>query len=237
MITISKISKRNKIDIEGSSPWIDMSYVDWSCITKDYTPKGYKKHEVIYHQQDNPDCVYLVKKGRVRLDIYGFNGEKRSLFIAEAGTFFGELSTIDEMPNMCSATAATYSIVYSIPKTRFIEELSKNYEFSFSILKMMSKKIRLITTQIKQLSFNDSNYRVCYALTSLANQYGSKTPEGYYKLNIKFTHQEMASLTGLSRVSVSNILLNLASKGIIDKDEGFVIIIDMNRLSNYLLEN
>ncbi|HCJ57658.1 MAG TPA: hypothetical protein DHV55_10090 [Clostridiaceae bacterium] len=47
----------------------------------------------------------------------------------------------------------------------------------------------------------------------------------------------MANLTGLSRVSVSNILLNLASEGIIDKDEGFVIIIDMNRLSNYLLEN
>jgi len=219
VITISKISKRNKVDIEGNSPWVDMSYVDWSCITKDYTPKGYKKHEVIYHQQDNPDCVYLVKKGRVRLDIYGFNGEKRSLFIAEAGTFFGELSTIDEMPNMCSATAATYSVVYSIPKTRFIEELSKNYDFSFSILKMMS------------------NYRVCYALTSLANQYGSKTSEGYYKLGIKFTHQEMANLTGLSRVSVSNILLNLASEGIIDKDEGFVIIIDMNRLSNYLLEN
>ncbi len=102
---------------------------------------------------------------------------------------------------------------------------------------MMAKKIRLITTEVKQLSFNDSNYRVCYALSNLVSQYGFKTPEGYYKLSIKFTHQEMANLAGLSRVSVSNILLNLTSEGIIDKEDGFVVIKDLDALSNYLFEN
>lgn len=230
------VNKKEKMNALNNSPWIEMSYIDWTCITKGYTPKAYNKNEIIYNQYDDPDYVYLVKKGRVRLDIYGINGEIYSLFVAEAGTFLGEISPIDLLPNMCSATAATYSILYNIPKTRFIEELNTNYEFSLNILKMMAKKIRLITTQIKQLYFNDSNYRVCSALGNLVKQYSSQTSEGYHKLKIKFTHQEMANITGLSRVSVSNIMLKLTSEGIIDKQDGFIVIKNMSSLNNYLLE-
>lgn len=218
------------------SPWITMPDVDWSCVTKGVQPKLYKKNTIIYHQKDKPDYVYLVKKGRVRLDIYGFNGEKISLFIADQGTFFGELSPIDTMPNMCSATAATDSLLYAIPISAFMAEINRNHTFACNILQMMAKKMRLISMQVGQLSFNNAYYRVCYALSNLIRQYGKKESDDTYRLQIKFTHQEMADLTGLSRVTVSNILSSMTCKGIIEKQDGYLIIKNLDAMLQYLLE-
>ncbi len=218
------------------SPWVTMPDTDWSTVIKNLQPKLFRKNSIIYHQKDKPDYVYLVKKGRVRLDIYSFNGEKISLFIADQGTFFGELSPIDSMANMCSATAAIDSLLYSIPVSTFMAEINQNHEFACNILKMMAKKIRLISVQVRQLSFNDSNYRVCSALSNLVHQYGKPEADGSYQLSIKFTHQEMADLTGLSRVTVSNILSALTAEGILGKQDGFLIIKNLNAVHQYLME-
>ena len=208
----------------SSSPWINMSHIDWSCITAGCPTRFYKKGEVIYQQQDVPDTVYLVKSGRVCLNIYSRDGEIRSLFIAEDGTFFGELSPIDNLPNVCSAAAVSDTTLYVISKARFLEELNTNHTFSLNVLSVLTCKLRLLSTTLKLHSFNDSTYRVHYALYNLVRQYGKKNEDGTYRLNIKFTHQEMAHLTGLSRVSVSNILLDLTAEGIIEKHEGYLII-------------
>ena len=62
------------------------------------------------------------------------------------------------------------------------------------------------------------------------------TEEGY-NLNIKFTHHEMASLTGLSRVSVSNIISDLSSRGILKKENGYLIVKDINAILSYIINN
>ncbi len=233
----STILKDNLLEeLAENSPWIGMPDIDWSCLIEGFSPKTFHKNEIIYHQQEQPDYMYLVKSGRVRLDVYGLNGETRSLFIAEVGMIFGELSPIDDLPNICSATAVMDTLLYQIPHQHFLDKLHENHEFSLDVLRIMTKKMRLITTQMKQLSFNNSCYRICYALTNLVNQFGEKTPGGW-QLKIKFTHQEMANLTGLSRVSVSNIFLRMTADGIIDKKDGYLVIKDLKILNEWLSEN
>lgn len=225
-------------DILENSPWLDMPEFDWSCVTQDVPLKSYKKGEVIYHQSQPCQFVYLDQKGRVQLDLYSVNGDKRIFFIAESGALFGELSPFDGMPCLCNATAVTDCQIYCIPMQRFMDELLCNHKFSLNVLQMMTKKMRLLSTLIKQLSFNNSTYRVAYALMNLVHQYSAKTPLGYHKLNLKFTHQDLADLTGLSRVSVSNILLEMQACGIIEKEkeDGFVIIRDPELLRSFMNE-
>lgn len=215
------------------SPWVEAGNMDWSCITSNLKPKTYSKNQVIFYQNCVSDYVYLVKEGRIRLDIYSPSGEEKTLFIADKGTFIGEISPIDGLPNICRATAATDSAVYLIPKTEFLRQLHSNIKFATDLLYLFTLKMRALVEDIKQLSFNDSYYRVCDALAHLVRQYATHTKEGY-KLNMKFTHQEMGSLTGLSRVSVSNIISDLTSKGIIRKEQGYVIIKDFDSILDFL---
>lgn len=223
----------NLEELNRISPWVEAGRIDWSCVISGLTPKKYNKNEVVFCQNCVSEYVYLVKDGRIRLDIYSESGEEKTLYIADKGTLIGELSPIDGLPNICHATAATDSSLFLIPKSAFIRQLQSNNRFASDLLYLYTIKMRSLVDDIKQLSFNDSYYRVCDALVHLARQYATHTAEGY-KLNIKFTHQEMGSLKGLSRVSVSNIISDLTSKGIIKKENGYLIIKDMDAILDYL---
>ena len=215
------------------SPWIKMDTLDWSFLTSELKPKLFKKDEVIYQQQHDTEFIYLVKKGRVRLSIYSLEGEEKTLLIAEEGSLFGEISCLDNHPNFANATAAADSFLYIIPKQSFILELTHNHKCAMNLIKLMARKLRILSTQVMQLSFADSYYRVSNALVHLANEYGILTDSGY-KLSIKFTHQEMANLTGLCRVSVTNIFLNMAHNGVLQKEGGYFIIMQLDKLYGYL---
>lgn len=218
------------------SPWIKMDDKDWASITSDAIIETYRKGDTIYHQDDMTTCLYLVKQGRVVLDVYAKNGKKRSIYIADQGTCFGELSCLDQYPCYCTATACTKTDLYLIPRERFLKELETNPAFSLSLLRSLALKTRLITGLLEQLSFDDSYMRFYHSLMGLIERYGVQTKEGHCRLSIKFTHQEMAYQTGLSRVSISNIFLNLTNKGYLTKDQGYLVIQDLNGLREYLMQ-
>lgn len=206
-----------------TSPWVKLDGIDWTCLTKGLMPKKYKKNSIVFYQGCFSDYVYLVKKGRVHLDIYSQNGEEKTLFIAVEGSLIGEVSPIDGLPNICSAAAATDSFLYLIPKEAFFHELKTNNQLALNVLLLATRKIRCLAEDIKQTTFHNPYYRVCHALIHLANQYSAKLEQGH-KLNIKFTHQEMANLTGLSRVSISNVISAMGTQGILTKEDGYLII-------------
>lgn len=217
------------------SPWVRMNANDWAPIIQDSAMKTYPKDTVIYHQGEMTSYLYLVNEGRVCLDVYAVNGKKRSIYIADNGTCFGELSCLDQMPNYCTAVTCTQTSLYLIPRQRFLEEIQKNSVFTLSLLRALSLKTRLITGLLEQISFDNSHQRLYHSLIGLIQQYGQKTKEGYYQLNIKFTHQEMAYQTGLSRVSISNMFLNLTNKGLIEKKNGYLVFKDLDALQENLI--
>lgn len=218
------------------SPWVEKGDSDWSCLTSGLKPKRFKKDTLIYQQQEDTEYVYLVEKGRVRMSVYSVDGEEKSLFIAEKGCLFGEISCLDSIPNFANATVAADSLIYEIPKQVFKDALNNNHLCALNIISLLNRKIRILSNQIKQLSFDDSYYRVCNALIHLTKQYGVKNDNGY-TLGIKFTHQEMANLIGLNRVTVTNIFISMANKGILVKENGYYVIKDMDKLHDYITAN
>ena len=212
--------------------------INWDSVTAGHPLRQYKKNQIIFRQETPCEFVYIVKRGRVRLEICGANGNTRNLFVAEAGTIIGEQPSIDNRFYLFNATASSDCLLYVIPVQDFQNALEADHKLAMAMLQIMSKKMRLMSMLIKQLSFNDSYYRVAYALVNVAQQYSALTPEGWYKLNIKFTHQEMADLTGLSRVSVSNIMLEMTADGFIEKDtDGYLIVKRLDRLGQLLTES
>jgi CRP-like cAMP-binding protein len=227
-------NKNKTIDIiMEHSPWLKLEQFDWGEITSGIVPKLYKKGASIYQQQHYSDYIYIIKSGRVRLSIYSSNGEEKCLIIGDWGCVFGELSALDGYPNFANATAITDSYIYLVPKKRFLEELNKNHDLCLKVIKMQARKIRLLSSQVEELSFDDAYFRVVNALVYLVEQYGFKTENGH-RIRLKFTHQEMANLTGSCRVTVTNIFRSLSRQNIVTKENGYVHVTDINKLYHYL---
>lgn len=215
------------------SPWLKIDDYNWETLTQGKKVIIYKKNDVVYHQQTYTDFLYLVKSGRVRLSIYSKDGREKSLFIADKNCLFGELSVFDNLPNHATAMAVTDSEVYHIPKTVFIECLKVDHDLSLKTIEIMARKNRLLASQIEDLSFNDAYSRVAIALIKLAMSYSSDCSDGN-KLEIKFTHQEMANLLGLSRVSVSKIMSDFIRLSILEKKDGYIVLKDLHKLKDWI---
>jgi CRP-like cAMP-binding protein len=72
-------------------------------------------------------------------------------------------------------------------------------------------------------------------LYKLLMDVGQKTPRGVM-ISKKITHEDIANLTGLSRVSVSLALNVFEEMGILRKKRQMIEVFDMDRLRNIVSE-
>lgn len=210
-------------------PWISFDPSLWGCVASDAAVKTYRKHQCIF-LPGQASGLYLVQSGRVRIELYSAQGDCKSLYIAEPGCLFGELSILSDQPPPCGATAAADSRVAHITCQRVRHELQFNMDFCRSILALMARKNALLCTQVGQLCFDDADRRVCSALLSLAQQHGTRDGQTC-QLNVKFTHPEMGELVGLSRASVSAVITRLTAEGLLEKRQGHLFIHDITALA------
>ncbi len=221
---------------EGStSVWIELKELDWEPFTSGLPELEFKKGEVIYHQEGRSPYVFFVKSGRVRMDIYSEGGRRRTLFIACAGSIFGELTPIDGEFNICEAIASTNCKLLRMNGETFNDLIKTNSGFAWNVCYTLSQKLRIMSDSIKQLSFDNSKFKVANAMLQLFRRYSCDMPAGKKGLTLRFTHQELADLTGLSRVSVSNILNEFVSLGYLEKQRGYFVAKDIEGLRKQYL--
>lgn len=230
----TSIEELKKFLIEKNyvSPWITLNSFDWGSLTLNSKIKFVKKGNLLFHQGDFNKYIYIVKDGRLRIFFIDSLGNENCIYIAEKGSMIGEISLIDELPTYASAYAIIDSHLYQVSKEDFLDHISKNTQILNNVLKNMSKKVRLMNSEIEYFS-KDATSRIAISLISLCVQYGKVVKSGI-KINIRFTHEELANLTGLNRVTVSKIYVKFFNRKIISKENGYIIINDIECLKNLI---
>lgn len=216
------------------SPWLLGDSSAWEALIPYAKRVAYKKNSIIYHQNSVAENVYIVKAGRVNLSILSHDGVEKSLYVVSAGSAFGEVPVISGINISGQATAKTDCEVYVVSAPVFLRYVYSDSKTMMALARLTAKKIHLLTGHIELLSFFDINYRVCKMLIYLAHQYGVKT-EGGLMIDMRFTHQELASMVGASRVSVTKLLNDLIKAGLIRRKDGKFFIIDTAKLQAHAL--
>ncbi|MDO5411478.1 MAG: Crp/Fnr family transcriptional regulator [Lachnospiraceae bacterium] len=215
-----------------SSPWIDGDLDVWSPLTHNRKPEKAKKEFVLYHQGDKPEYVYLVMKGRLRITSYQPNGKERQIYIAEKGCLVGEKSVLLHQPHTFSAVAIVDSLVYKINVHDFFSIMEKNFNLCQSVMQMICKKQEILYHHLLGNSFSQASQQIARVILHLVKQYGEPVADTF-KISIRFTHQDVAHITGISRVTVSNTFSKFTNEGILDKQDSRFIIRDLDRLQEY----
>ena len=154
----------------------------------------------------------------------------RNTMVLDAGCMFGNQTLFDGSPNSCQAEVVSDEAdVYVIPKEEASSRIRDNFQMTHNILMQSNRINRMLLTQIELMSFHHSEGRVCFYLLHLAEQY-SEEKNGQKLLYIRFTHQDIAEITGLSRVCVSNIISGLVKDSILTKKDGMYSVVQMDKL-------
>lgn len=190
-----------------------------------------KKGEPVYLPSQSADGVLLVAKGRVKICHITPEGKQSILSFIDEGEMFGELALIDCQKREEYAEAAEAATLVLIPQMAIRQIVQKYPDIVIGVTKLIGMRRQRIERRLRNLLFRSNRERVIHLLLELAEKYGRLTPEGL-DLNIRLSHQEMASIIGSTRETVTVVLGQLQGEGLIKIARRRISIRDLVKLAS-----
>ncbi len=140
MILVQRILFLKNVPLFSTMPpdtlaWVAEAADETSC------PSG----ETIFKKDSVGDSMYVIADGSVRIH----DGDK-NLATLPQGAFFGELSILDGETRSASASAETDCLLLVIRQNSFRRILSKQFDVTENLLKILVRRIRERSTQPQQ---------------------------------------------------------------------------------------
>lgn len=175
-------------------------------------PIDFAKDAVIFSQSDQGDALYVLESGRVKVVLYGESGREVILTIFRDGDFFGEMSLLDGQPRSANIIALEPTRVLKLSRDDFVQHLETHPATALKVLAEMCLRLRRADEIIGNLALLDVYGRLARILIDLGKRQGIHKDEGIV-IKERPTQQELASMIGTSRETVSRVLNEYQRRG------------------------
>jgi CRP-like cAMP-binding protein len=172
-----------------------------------------------------PEGVWQVTQGLVQLSANYEDGEQVLFGWAATGAWFGTQGseTIDYQ-------AIALSPVYL--RWLRLDEIESSMRLSQLLLPQLTKRMRQAEMLLIVNGRRHTVERLKGLLSLLRDELGESLPNAQTRINYKFTHQQLASAIGTTRVTVSRMMAQFQAKGLMTLDRHRHLILDNNYFSN-----
>ncbi|MGI5864616.1 MAG: Crp/Fnr family transcriptional regulator [Myxococcales bacterium] len=197
------------------SIFADLEEAALVSIARLVSERRYPKDSVIVGQEDPGDSLFVVSRGKVKVVLYGRSGREVILSIFKPGDFFGEMSLLDNQPRSANVIAVEDSTLLTLERRAFAAHLEQYPRTALHILAEMSRRLRRADAVIGNLALLDVYGRVARFLRELAENEGERI-DGAVVIRQRPTQQEIASMVGTSRETVSRALSEFQRRGFLE---------------------
>jgi len=193
--------------------------------------KRYQKGEVIFLESNDDDKLYILLSGRVKLLMLSPEGKEKVLTILQEGDILGEMSLFDQDKHPLTAEVIEEARLVMVDLADLEDIIMKNPRVAIKIIEALARKTRLLTSQIRELVFQDAEGRLASLIMRLMEDFGVDVKSGRM-IDLILTHQEIANLIGSSRVTVTKLINQFIDEGIIKIYKRKLVVLDQLKLTD-----
>jgi CRP/FNR family transcriptional regulator, cyclic AMP receptor protein len=146
-----------------------------------YFGVSFKKGDRIFREGDPADVMYMIHKGKVQIS-KGAGTFNENIRILGEGEFIGEMAVINSMPRSASAVAAEDCVLIKMDRESFDETIQKNHEFSVSVIKLLSERLRETDELLMVYAKQDREQKLYTELVSGMLSDGKRDGSGRWSL-------------------------------------------------------
>lgn len=180
--------------------------------------------EFYFLQGDPAERIYVLVEGRLKLSQSAADGQQALLRVIGPGTLFGAVALAQGGAYPVSAQAAESSqAVYWTPLElmAFVQKLP---QLAPNALKLMADQVQEFQERYLHLATERVERRLARTLLRLAGQTGRKTDEGVL-IDLPLTRQDLAEMSGTTLFSVSRILNQWETQGLVAVGREKVVVV------------
>ncbi len=178
--------------------------MNWDVLAEGRQPRRYQPGQLIYLQGTQPDHFYYLLSGTARSFISTQSGEERVLTVHQPGDLMAEASFFDQCPRVTSAMAVTECLAVSVDQRQLNDIFNRHPELALPMLQYLARTVRMLSGHVGSATLPARQRVARYLLSLSPSKDGSP---------LMCTHEEIGQAVGVTRVTVSRVLGDLARQG------------------------
>ena len=191
--------------------------------------RRFTRGEVLFHDGDLADSVYLLRSGTAAVSITTPLGETATITVVGPGASFGEVALVGE-PTVRSATVTALEPCEALrmPAAAFERLRREHPAVERWLLEFFAGEIRRLTAQLVEALYLPADRRVLRRLLDLCPLYDTDASAAVV---VPVTQVMLANMAGTTRVTANQALQRAKTRGAITLSRGTVSVIDHTRLT------
>lgn len=177
----------------------------------------------LFYQDDPVERIYVVTSGRIKLAQLSPDGQQVIMRVATPGVLIAAISLVEGAVYPVTAQAAEDSQVLYWTQAEMLGLLGRYPSLALNALRILAGHVREFQDRYRELATERVERRLARAILRLASQVGRKTDEGVL-LDLPLTRQDLAEMTGTTLYTVSRILSQWESQGLVRVGRERVVI-------------
>lgn len=189
-----------------------------------FTMQLLPKRATFFDQGDANKIIFLIKTGRVRISRNTADGKEVTVAILGPGDMFGEDALFGGGERTTVATCMEETLICKAHADDLIGLLTGNSGLALNVAQMLSDRLSDASATIEDLAYAKISDRLVNLFDRLAGELGRATGDGTF-LDVRLTHQDIASIIGSTRETVSLEMSNLVRAGQIKQEGGYITVL------------
>jgi len=179
-------------------------------------------------QQDVPaDAVYVIVKGRASISVAARDGRVLTLREIGEAEIIGEVSLLDGGLPSATVTAVTNLEVIVIDRRSFLNLVEERPKIAVALLPVLASRLRRLTAWTDDLAGLPLSTRIAKCLLGLLAAHGQELGPSRSRIGRRFSQEDLASMVGATRESMNKHLGRLERDGLLAKESGYLVIVDL----------
>jgi CRP-like cAMP-binding protein len=191
-----------------------------------------RRGQTIFQKGDEGSSMMAVLNGRVRISTVSSEGKEITLNVIKSGEVFGEIALLDGKPRSADASTVEDTTLLLLERRHFLPFLARHAEIAARLLAVLCERLRRTSLAFEELALFDLPVRLARVLVKLAEDYG-RPEAGGTRIDLKLSQRDLSSLVASSRESVNKQLRAWREEGVVDLEEGRIILrrpVELKRL-------
>jgi CRP/FNR family transcriptional regulator, cyclic AMP receptor protein len=190
--------------------------------------RTFKRSEVVVHEGDPADSLHLIVSGRFAVQRTTRVGEDALIAVHGPGDAFGELALVEGAARAATVYALEPAETLCVHRIEFDALRAKQPSVDRMLVTLLANQVRRMDELLTEAYYDDAGKRLLRRLLELASVYDDG---GDGEVVIPLTQEQLASLAGASRATVSAVLSAERKRGTIALRRGATVLLDRETLA------
>jgi CRP-like cAMP-binding protein len=189
----------------------------------------YKKGQTLFIQGNPSFGIYCIKTGKVKISKICHDGKEIIIRISGPGDVIGHQNLHENDQCTTTATVMEDAKICFIDKKELQGLINLEPQIAMNIIHKLSDDVKVFENTNAAMSHKNVRERLAELLLDFKKSYGV-FEKGQYKLDIKLTREEMASMIGTANETIIRFISEFKDEGILKQEGKTIFIMNVEKL-------